>query len=159
LAVPFYPGEDLQCGPASLAALLRFWGIDRGPDEIAGRIHLRDLKGTLPLDMETYTQEVTRDGDVRGTVIRDRPEILREEISVGRPLLIFVDLGYWVWHKGHFMLVVGFDDRKEAIVANSGRESGKIIPARPLWRQWRKTGFWAIRMAPIPPQIPYGGAH
>ncbi|MGO9379726.1 MAG: C39 family peptidase [Dissulfurispiraceae bacterium] len=36
--VPFFPQEDYQCGPASLAGVLHFWKSDVSVVEIAGQI-------------------------------------------------------------------------------------------------------------------------
>jgi hypothetical protein len=54
--VPFYPLEDYQCGPASLAAVLSFQGMAVSPDDIAADIFSSKAKGTLGIDMVLYAR-------------------------------------------------------------------------------------------------------
>ena len=48
--------------------------------------------------------------------------LLRDNLSMGYPLIVFVDLGIWSIRKGHYMLVVGYDDSIGGVIVYSGAE-------------------------------------
>src|SRR3989304_9312869 len=52
--VPFYPGEEYQCGPSVLAGALNYLGYDIKPEDISEEIYLHGLKGTLIIDMISF---------------------------------------------------------------------------------------------------------
>ena len=51
LNVPFFPDDEDQCGPATLASMLTYWGIPSDPRMLKDEIYLRRLRGTLPIDL------------------------------------------------------------------------------------------------------------
>ena len=51
LDVPFFPDTTDQCGPASLASVLNYWGKTVSPAELKSDVYLSSLKGTLPMDL------------------------------------------------------------------------------------------------------------
>ncbi|MBI5212756.1 MAG: C39 family peptidase, partial [Nitrospirae bacterium] len=55
--VPFYPQEDYQCGPASLAGVMNYWGVDIKPEDIAKEIYSSSARGTLDIDMFIYANK------------------------------------------------------------------------------------------------------
>lgn len=146
--IPLYPQEELQCGPASLASVLSFWGQPVTPEEIAAQIYSSRLQGTFPLDMAAYAETYGGEHRLSIRVIRDKPEVFKEEITSGHPLVVFVDLGVWVWKKGHFMVLVGYDDTREGVIVHSGTVADKFIPYTVFLRQWSKTGYWTLRIVP-----------
>ncbi|MBI5197294.1 MAG: C39 family peptidase [Nitrospirae bacterium] len=146
--VPFYPQEDFQCGPASLASLLNFGGENAEPGEIARQIDVERLGGSLPLDLELYARRFESSGSRRVRVTRDDPDVLKRQIDAGRPVILFLDLGFWAWRKGHFIVAVGYDDVKRQAFAHSGREPASEIPYDTLFRQWARTGYWSLSLVP-----------
>ena len=55
--VPFYKQSESTCGPAALASVFAFWGRPVNLEEITARVYLPQLRGTLPMDMESYARE------------------------------------------------------------------------------------------------------
>src|SRR5690348_10916760 len=51
LNVPFFPDKTDQCGPATLAEVLTFWGKSVQPQELSKEMYLAKLHGTLPMDL------------------------------------------------------------------------------------------------------------
>jgi hypothetical protein len=43
--VPFYPQEAFQCGPASLAGVLNYWGLPVSPEVIAVKLYSPQPRG------------------------------------------------------------------------------------------------------------------
>ena len=140
--VPFFPQEAYQCGPASLASVLNYWGLKIAPEEIAEEIFSRGARGTLNLDMFLYVQ---RKG-LKATQDRGSPESLKQNIDAGRPVIVLVDLGVWVYRQGHYMVVVGYAE--DGVIAHSGREERKFIPWNAFLKSWERTKFWTLLVTP-----------
>jgi ABC-type bacteriocin/lantibiotic exporter with double-glycine peptidase domain len=140
--VPFYPQEDYQCGPASLAGVLNYRGLKISPEEIAREIFSPRARGTLDMDLVFYAQ---RKG-FSATRYRGGWEDLRKNIDSDAPLIVMVDAGFWLYQKNHFMVAVGYDP--EGLIANSGQDRHKFIPRDVFLRAWKRTKFWTLRIVP-----------
>jgi len=136
--VPFLPQEEETCGPSSLAMMLRFLGKKADTAEIAAETRTAGLRGTLITDLAA----AARRRGVDAEVVALDPAGLRAEIDAGRPVILLVDLGVWVWSRPHYLLVYGYGWR--GYVAHSGRTAGQDIPAADLATRWGKMGHLAI---------------
>ena len=136
--VPFLPQEEETCGPSSLAMMLRFLGTKADTAEIAAETRTAGLRGTLITDLAA----AARRRGVDAEVVALDPAGLRAEIDAGRPVILLVDLGIWVWSRPHFLVVYGYGPR--GYVAHSGRPAGQQIPAPDLSARWAKMGHLAI---------------
>jgi len=136
--VPFLPQEEETCGPSSLAMMLRFLGKKADTAEIAGETRTAGLRGTLITDLAAAARRRGVDAEV---VALDTAG-LRAEIDAGRPVILLVDLGFWVLSRPHYLLVYGYGPR--GYVAHSGRTAGQDIPASDLSAGWAKMGHLAI---------------
>ncbi len=136
--VPFYPQETYQCGPASLAGVLNYEGLDTTPERIAKDIFSRSARGTLNLDMALYAQRNGFSAQEYSGSMQD----LKEKISAGQPLLVMVDYGFLAWQVNHFMVVVGYNS--DGVIANSGKKEREFINNDTFLRIWRKAGFWSL---------------
>ena len=140
--VPFYPQEDFQCGPASLAGVLNFWDIHVTPEEIATDIYSPSARGTLNLDMILYPEKK----GMKATHYKGSIDDIRNKIDLGYPVIVLVDLGLLIYQQNHFMVVVGYDEN--GIVANSGKDRFKPIPLKNFIKTWEKTNFWTLWIKP-----------
>jgi ABC-type bacteriocin/lantibiotic exporter with double-glycine peptidase domain len=140
--VTFYPQEDFQCGPASLAGVLNFWGIHVTPEEIATDIYSPSARGTLNLDMILYPEKK----GMKATHYKGSMDDIRNKIDLGYPVIVLVDLGLLIYQQNHFMVVVGYDEN--GIVANSGKDRLKPIPLKNFIKTWEKTNFWTLWIKP-----------
>ena len=140
--VPFYPQEDYQCGPASLAGVLNYWGMDISPEDIGAEIYSKSAKGTLNVDMVLY---VERKG-LNVTWYHGSIENIKRNIELGYPLIVLVDYGFWTIQQNHFMVVVGYGD--QGVLVNSGREQLKQISLEDFLEPWRKTKYWTMLITP-----------
>jgi len=136
--VPFLPQEEETCGPSALAMMLRFLGEKADTAEIAGETQTAGLRGTLITDLAA----AARRRGVDAEVVALDPAGLRAEIDAGRPAILLVDLGVWVWSRPHYLLVYGYGPR--GYVAHSGRTAGQEVPASDLAVRWAKMGHLAI---------------
>jgi len=139
--VPFYPQVSFQCGPASLAGVLNFFGESVTPDEIAEAIFRRDIRGTVTLDMLLYARKRGFFAEWYNGSVDD----IRRSVDERVPLIVMVDFGFAGVRKNHFMVVVGYTP--EGVIANSGKTREKLIPWKDFLAYWNRTKRWALRIA------------
>lgn len=140
--VPFFPQSRYQCGPASLAGVLKFYGDEIHPEEIADVIYRGDIRGTVSLDLALYPRQ-------RGFASRwynGSAEDLKRNVDRGAPLVVMVDRGLSRIRAHHFMVVTGYDS--EGVIVNSGKSRGKVVPWGLFLRQWQRTQNWTLLITP-----------
>jgi ABC-type bacteriocin/lantibiotic exporter with double-glycine peptidase domain len=138
--LPFYPQESYQCGPASLAGVLNYWGATVKPDEIARNIFSSSARGTLTIDMVLYAQQQGLSAEqYKGSL-----ENLKQNIDSGLPVVVLVDYGGLLYQMNHFMVIIGYNEY--GILANSGKDHEKFIPEDDFLKSWEKTNFWTLRI-------------
>lgn len=146
--VPFFPQEEYQCGPSVLASVFNFWGYKIDLKEISKAIYVENIKGTLKTDMVNFAKRFAENNRVSVYEVKGDIEIIREDIINGYPVIVFVDLGIWNIRKGHYMLIVGYDDLHGGIIAYSGVEKDKFILYNRFMQIWKRGGYWTLRIIP-----------
>ena len=144
--VPFYPQTQYQCGPASLATVLNYWGRHVTPEQIAQEIYRPGMKGTLSLDLWQYAKAQ----DFQASVRQGSWEFLETQVSRERPIIAFLNLGFRQVHLGHFLVVVGVDPEDKSVIAYSGVEKNQRIPFDRFKKAWEKTNYWSLLIEPQP---------
>ncbi|HVO84412.1 MAG TPA: C39 family peptidase [Syntrophobacteria bacterium] len=140
--VPFFPQLDYQCGPASLAGVLNYYGKRITPEEVAQAIFRKNIRGTVTIDMVLYARE---QGFSARWFSGSVGEIV-EAIDSGSPLVVMVDYGFSVVSHNHYMVVVGYDPK--GIVANSGTSRETHISWSDFLRPWERATRWTLRIEP-----------
>jgi len=140
--VPFFPQERYQCGPASLAGVLNYWGILVTPEEIAEAIYSRSARGTLDLDLVFYGEKK----GLKAALYEGSRDDLGKNIKDKIPLIVLVDEGFLAYQKHHFMVVVGYNN--QGIFAHSGGERQRFYPWPGFLKAWEKTRNWTLRLTP-----------
>jgi len=140
--VPFYRQESYQCGPASLAGVLNYWGTKVSPEQIAREIFSPSAGGTLNLDMILYAEKK----GMKALHYQGSVDDIRSKIDLGYPVIVLIDLGFWLYQQNHFMVVVGYYEK--GIVANSGKDRLKPIPLKDFIKTWERTNFWTLLVTP-----------
>ena len=142
--VPFFPQLEAQCGPASLAAVLNYWGETVSPEEIAKEIYVPRLRGSLSLDLWRYAQAKKFDASIhRGSL-----EYLQSHLMLNEPVVASLNLGYRLVPLGHFLVVVGLDPAEGTVITYSGTEKNSRIPFDKFLSAWEKTGYWSLLVKP-----------
>jgi ABC-type bacteriocin/lantibiotic exporter with double-glycine peptidase domain len=136
--LPFYQQESYQCGPASLAGVLNYWGVGVTPDEVARKIFSASARGTLTIDMVLYAQQKGLSAEQYKGSMDD----LRHNIDSGYPVVVLVDSGGVLYQLNHFMVVMGYNEY--GILANSGKDHEKFIAEDDFLKSWEKTNFWTL---------------
>jgi ABC-type bacteriocin/lantibiotic exporter with double-glycine peptidase domain len=142
--VPFFPQKKYQCGPASLASILNYWGQEVSPDEIAQAIYLPHLKGSLTMDLWHFARAQGLDTQVEEGSLG----YLKAQLQQKQPVIAFVNLGFRFFPVGHFLVVVGLDPHEHSVIAYSGTEKDKKIPYPKFLSSWEKTGYWSLVVTP-----------
>jgi ABC-type bacteriocin/lantibiotic exporter with double-glycine peptidase domain len=140
--VPFFAQEMHQCGPASLAGVLNYWGIPVSPEEIARSLYSPGARGTLNMDLVFYGEKK----GLKALQYSGSEEDLEKNISEKIPLVVLVDEGFLAYRKHHFMVVVGYNDG--GIFANSGGKQKRFYAWPDFLRTWEKTKHWTLRLTP-----------
>lgn len=142
--VPFFSDEGLMCGPASVAGVISFWGIETTIEEAKKEVFNAGIKGALPIDLFLFARKKGLDAAyVRGGI----PE-LKRNISAGIPPILFVDTGFSIYPKRHYMVAVGYNDALKSALVNSGGQKGLVMGYDELVKIWQKTDFSMLIVKP-----------
>lgn len=136
--VPFYPQEEYQCGPASLASVLNYWDANVSPDEVAEEIFSTSARGTLTIDMILYAQKK----GFYAEQFRGSMEKVRESLNSGYPLIVLVDYGFSVIEVNHFMVLNGYAEG--GVIAHVGKTPNAFLQEKDFLTAWKKTGYWTL---------------
>jgi ABC-type bacteriocin/lantibiotic exporter with double-glycine peptidase domain len=142
LGVPFYAQKDHQCGPAALAGVLNFYGLKLTPEEIAESIYSPSARGTLDIDMIRYAEKK----GLQARRYRGNPTDLKNNLDKGRPLIILVDYGFFVYRRHHYLLIIGYSD--DGVIVPTAKDKKRTIPYEDLLGPWERAGFWTLLIAP-----------
>ncbi len=142
LDVPFVKQQDQFCGPASLSAVLSYYGIEVSQEDIGKEVYNPKLKGALITDLENYAR---RKGLRAETKVLNLKEI-KSYIDQGIPPILLVDLGrFWI-SIPHYVVVVGYDG--DVFYLHTGYEDRKPIKAKEIDRIWSRMGRTALIVYP-----------
>ena len=146
--VPFFPQEAYFCGPAALAMVLAWGGVETTQDEIAEIIYTPGRQGTLRSDVLGGAR---RHGRVAVTV--NTLEDLLREVAAGHPVIVFQNLGLDWYQQWHFAVVIGYDLDSGDLILHSGFKERKVTPLSVFENTWRRGDFWALVVLP-PDRLP-----
>lgn len=146
LAVPFFPQEEYQCGPAAMASLLAYWGQPADPEAIAEAIYLPRLQGTLSLDLLLYAERL----GLTARLLDASPEALKAALRTGRPVITLLNVGSRLVPTWHYVVVVGYADGPNAFVAHDGRHRERVFPYDDFAWRWQAAGRWGLLVEPPP---------
>ena len=144
LVVPFFADNTDQCGPATLASVLSYWGISAKPGILKKEVYLPRLRGTLPIDMLLAAQAF----GMKVESYNGNLENIKSELDHGHPLVAFLNLGYKFFPQGHYVVITGYDDRQQGLYIHSGLEPNKLVSYERFLRDWKKTGRWTLLILP-----------
>ncbi|HTN43267.1 MAG TPA: C39 family peptidase [Nitrospiria bacterium] len=145
--VPFYPQEELGCGPAAVASLLAYWGRPVSLEEITREVYLEKLKGSLPIDLE-------RSAQTHGLAVSSYPgsmDDLRLHLGKNQPVIVFLNLRWRLFPQGHFVVVTGYDGIHSVVIVHSGDRAYERMPVDTFLNAWSKTGYWSLLI--LPPEV------
>ena len=145
--VPFFPQDDYQCGPASLATLLASYGVSVTPDQLVSQVYLPERKGSLQVEMLAAAR---RHGLV-SYELRGGLEPLMREVAGGNPVILLQNLG--IRDGWHYAVAIGWDYDDGMLILRSGTDKRKEMRFPFNEIAWMRSGYWAMVALP-PDRIP-----
>lgn len=143
---PFFPQEDYQCGPASLAAVLQHAGRDATPAALVPQVYVPARHGSFQAEMLAATR---RQGLV-AYPLAPRLESLLREIAAGTPVLVLQNLALDWAPQWHYAVAIGYDLDARELVLRSGLTRRLVMRLNTFEHTWARSGHWA--MLAVPPQ-------
>jgi ABC-type bacteriocin/lantibiotic exporter with double-glycine peptidase domain len=144
LEVPFFPDDTDQCGPATLASVLTYWGIPSTPQALKTELYLPRLGGTLPIDLLLAAEA----HGLKAESYSGSLEFIRAHLQAGHPLVALLNLGSRVFPQGHYVVITGFDDARQGLYVHSGPGRDVFLPYGEFFRGWEKMGRWTLLALP-----------
>lgn len=148
-AVPFFPQETHQCGPASLATALHASGVSVSPDTLTPQVYLPGREGSLQVEMLATAR---RHGLVAYPLAPSLRDLL-QEVAAGTPVVILQNLGVAALPLWHYAVAVGYDLEQETLILRSGLTAREVMPLRTFEHTWARSGYWAMLALP-PTRLP-----
>lgn len=105
------------CVPASLALMLEAYGIKKGQDEIAE--HVFDVTGS---DLQTTMQYMESLG-FTARYFKGTLDVYKQLIDAGIPVL----LSMMIENSSHVQVVIGYDDRLQALIIQDPNDLGPFL--------------------------------
>ena len=147
--VPFFAQQEYQCGPAALAMVLGFDGVDVTPESLVPKVYLPQRHGSLQVEMVAAPRAY---GLVSWQLAPRLEDVLRE-VEHGTPVVVLQDYGLWPVRIWHYAVVVGFDRGTRKVVLRSGDKERLELPLAVLEYTWKPSGYWSMVAVP-PDRIP-----
>ncbi|MEJ2178961.1 MAG: PA2778 family cysteine peptidase [Gammaproteobacteria bacterium] len=142
--VPFFAQQEYQCGPAALAMLINWSGVDVTPEEIKPLVYVPDRKGSFQAELIA----ATRSYDRIPYVLLPSWQSLITEIEAGNPVLVFQNLGVGWFPRWHYAVVTGIDIPNNEIVLHSGVTEKYVVSLDTFERTWQRANKWAMVVMP-----------
>lgn len=136
----FNPQREYECGPASLATILQWQGLNVSDKKLVSEIYLPERKGSLQIEILATTR---RYGFVP-FVIEKNMRALLKEIKAGNPVLVLQNLGLESYPKWHYAVVIGYDINKNEIILRSGEIKRHVNSFSLFERTWRRAKYWGF---------------
>src|SRR5687767_856608 len=146
--VPFFPQEDLWCGPAAIAMVLAWSGLSVTQEEMAAQVYTPGREGTLQTDLLAGAR---RNGRL-AVEVRDLRTLLAE-LAAGNPVLVFQNLGLASIPQYHYAVAYGYELEPASLILHSGLEERRVTPLGTFERTWARTGHWAL-VVTAPDRLP-----
>jgi hypothetical protein len=144
-----------NCGPATLAMALSYFGVHRTQQQIAGALKPDpEDRNVSPYEMAGYVNEHT--GEVAAFErANGNLRLLRTFLAAGWPVIVEVGINppgeyRWMGWYGHYLLVVAYDDDEERfwvydswfgtseVPGENATTDGRAIAYEELDRMWRE---------------------
>jgi len=146
---PFIEQKDLNCGPAALTSVLRYYGASADVKTLRDQVFSSGAGGSLTIEVGAAPR---RYGFV-SYPLPHRFDALIEEINARHPVLVLQNLGFSWLPQWHYATVVGFDPNTDDLLLHSGKIANYRIARRTFIATWARADYWARVIVP-PSQTP-----
>lgn len=147
-AVPFFPQEAYQCGPAALAMALSSSGLPVKPEDLVEEVYTPSRKGSLQMAMIGACR---RHGRLAYEITA--LDSIFPEIAAGHPVIILQNLGLSWYPLWHYAVVIGYDAAEGTVILRSGVTARKLMPFGVFEKTWARSNYWGLLVLQ-PTQLP-----
>jgi len=140
LNLPYFPQEEDQCGPASLATMLGARDVTVTSQELSAKVYIPAKEGSLTTEMVARARR-------HGMVVyplKPRLSDVFTEISGGNPVLVLQNLGVNWLPRWHFSVVIGYDLQQKTVTLRSGKQIAHEIDLQLFLKTWQRADSWAV---------------
>ena len=128
-----------RCGPAALASMLTWSGLDIRPADLEEMTWDPGAGGSLQASLVGAARRHGRIAyEIHGM------ERLEEELSAGFPALVLLNQGLSWWPAYHYAVVAAIDPECGYVVLASGNPYLERISLSLFRRMWDRAGNWAL---------------
>ena len=148
--VPLVERNTNWCGPAALAAVLRYHGEEVAAADIADDIYLPHYRGSLNLDLLIFARK-------RGFEVWANPgsaDAMRRAIARDRPVICMVRRGNVVARRNHYVVVSGYDSDRRVWFLDSGNGREETFTEADFERESAACGHWMLVVEGKAPTTP-----
>lgn len=138
-AVPFYPQEQYQCGPAALAMALSWSGLPTTPEALVAEVYTPTRQGSLQTAMIGGAR---RHGRVAYPLYD--LDTLITEVAAGHPVIVLQNLGLSWYPFWHYAVVIGYDMAARDFILHSGVTPHKRLPFKVFVNTWARGDNWGL---------------
>lgn len=134
--VPFHPQEGFRCGPAAMASVLGWSGMEVAPAALEGQFYaVKDPRAAL---VETARRYGRLAYPISGT------QAMMAELAAGHPVLVLQNLGVSREPLWNCQVAVGFDRQAGKVWVHSGDQPAKSMSLGLFERLWTESEQWGL---------------
>ncbi len=138
--VPFFKQKQYNCGPAALACVYNFLGVQQDAELISKRIYSRKQKGSLNLQLLIDAREQ----GLTATMYSGSFDKIKDAVDSQTPLTLMISEG---GKSLHYVVVVGYEGHDlSTILAHDGYEPYRRYEREELEKKWRATGYCTVEI-------------
>ena len=141
---PFFPQTQHQCGPAALATVLVFHGIDTSPEQLTSQVYLPEREGSLQIEMSASAR---RHGMLAYPLKPQLADLLTE-VAAGNPVLVLRNNGFDWMPQWHYAVVTGYDLPRRELILRSGTIRRRLTSFDTFETTWKRSAYWALVILP-----------
>lgn len=150
-AVPFFAQSEYQCGPATLAMVLNYQGVEVGVDQLIPQVFLPGRDGSVQPEMlATVRRHQQLAYPIRGTM-----DALLNHLANGDPVVVMQNLSLPIYPVWHYAVAIGFDLPDETLILRSGESKRHTLSFSRFDATWARSDRWGFIVAD-PGTLPEG---
>lgn len=145
----YFPQQDDQCGPASLATMLAYNQINTTPEQLRPYLYIPEKGGSLAVELEARARQFNL------IVYPLKPDVtdILLELDAGHPVLVMQNLGFSWLPQWHFAVAIGYDLNAQQIFLRSGPDKRYPTDLTLFEKTWSRADNWARVILP-PDRLP-----
>lgn len=140
IQVPFYAQTEYQCGPATLAMVLNYQGVDASLEQLIPQVFLPGREGSVQPEMLATVRRYEQLAfPIRGTM-----DALLSHLEADDPVVVMQNLALPAFPMWHYAVAIGYDLPNETLILRSGEIERHTMSFSRFDATWARTGRWGF---------------